>query len=524
VLVIAGVDSDELAGEVAALVTDLADGTVEVRQSIVDDAVGEPLRDRTVALFNRGLPGFAVDPGGALHLSLLRSCTGWPSGIWIDPPKRTAPDGSAFQLMHWSHTFEYAFASGPGDWRAQRMVARAASYNRPLHAVTAGEGTGTLPATARLLQVGPADQVMLTTVKAAGNPLARGNLAPADPAAGITVRCYETTGSPVRVRVAMPSGSTTSSAPPGLAASPASPGLAGSSGLAASPRLAGGHRTDLLEQPIEPAATVDGGIEADLDGAGILTLTATPASAAPPRAGEPAREPVQPVHTRYWLHNKGPAPLGNQPVGVFLTPERLVTSGDPVGVTVTVSSELVDAPVTARVEFAVPEGWSVEPPDREVRLAPGGFSIFDATVRPAPDAAPGGHFVAARIVHDGQSCQDVTTVQVSGGPVGGLDVSFAAEAVTVAAGDRTIVPVRLTNTTQGEISGELQAVSPYGTWDLVRPTAQGFSVPPGETAEVGIELAPPEHAAPGTWWLLARIGWYGRVAYSPAIAITVVRP
>lgn len=498
VLVIAGVDSDELAGEVAALVTDLADGTVEVRQSIVDDAVSEPLRDRTVALFNRGLPGFAVDPGGALHLSLLRSCTGWPSGIWIDPPKRTAPDGSAFQLMHWSHTFDYAFASGPGDWRAQRMVARAAGYNRPLHAVTSN-GPGTLPATARLLEVGPADQVMLTTVKAAGNPLARGNAATADPAAGITVRCYETTGSPARLRVAMP---------PTLTAS----------------GLSGGQRTDLLEQPVEPTVTVNGGIEADLNGSDILTLTATPTSAAPARAAEPAREPVQPVHTRYWLHNKGPAPLGNQPLGVFLSPERLATSGEPVGVSVTVSSELIDVPVTARVEFAVPEGWSVEPPDREVRLAPGGFSIFDATVRPAPDAAPGGHFLAARIVHDGQSYEDVTTVQISDAPVGGLDVAFAAEAVTVAAGDRTTVPVRLTNTAQAEISGELQAVSPYGTWDLVHPRAQGFSVPPGETVEVGIELAPPRHAAPGTWWLLTKIGWYGRVAYSPAIPIKVVRP
>jgi alpha-mannosidase len=287
--------------------------------------------------------------------------------------------------------------------------------------------------------------------------------------------------------------------------------------------LTGGHRTDLLEQPVEPAATVDGGIEADLDGSDILTLTATPTNAAPSRGGEPAREPVQPVHTRYWLHNKGPAPLGNQPVGVFLSPERLVTSGDPVGVSVTVSSELVDAPATARVEFAVPEGWRVEPPDREVRLAPGGFSIFDATVRPAPDAAPGGHFVAARIVHGGQSYQDVITVQISDEPVGGLDVAFATEAVTVSAGDRTTIPVRLTNTAQGEISGELQAVSPYGTWDLVHPGTQGFSVPPGKTVEVGIELAPPPQAAPGTWWLLAKIGWYGRVTYSPTIPIKVVR-
>ena len=71
-------------------------------------------------------------------------------------------------------------------------------------------------------------------------PRARGSAATADPADGITVRCYETTGSPARVRVTLPPGSATS----------------------AEPGLTDGHRTDLLEQPLEPAASVNGGIEA----------------------------------------------------------------------------------------------------------------------------------------------------------------------------------------------------------------------------------------------------------------------
>ena len=68
-------------------------------------------------MLNRGVPGFAVDTEGTLHTSLMRSCTGWPSGMWIDPPRRTAPDGSNFQLQHWTHTFDYALVSGDGDWR-----------------------------------------------------------------------------------------------------------------------------------------------------------------------------------------------------------------------------------------------------------------------------------------------------------------------------------------------------------------------------------------------------------------------
>ena len=71
-----------------------------------------------MALLNRGTPGGVVTPDGTLHMSLMRSCSGWPSRIWIDGDPRTAPDGSSFAWQHWSHTFEYALASGPGDWRA----------------------------------------------------------------------------------------------------------------------------------------------------------------------------------------------------------------------------------------------------------------------------------------------------------------------------------------------------------------------------------------------------------------------
>ena len=108
-VLVVGADGD-VAAAVAALVEDLADAEIVVDQ----DAAGEvaDFESRTVAVINRGVPGFAVDTDGTLHTSLLRSCTGWPSGTWIDPPRRTAPDGSNFQLQHWTHAFDYAVASG----------------------------------------------------------------------------------------------------------------------------------------------------------------------------------------------------------------------------------------------------------------------------------------------------------------------------------------------------------------------------------------------------------------------------
>ena len=96
---------------------------------------------RTVALLNRGIPSFAVDSDGTLHTSLMRSCTGWPSGTWIDPPRRTAPDGSNFQLQHWTHTFDYALVSGDGDWRRAGIPARSAEFSRPLLSVVRGDAS-----------------------------------------------------------------------------------------------------------------------------------------------------------------------------------------------------------------------------------------------------------------------------------------------------------------------------------------------------------------------------------------------
>src|SRR5262249_1280737 len=66
---------------------------------------------------------------GTLHMSLMRSCSAWPSGIWIDGDCRTAPDGSSFAWQHWSHTFEYALAAGAGDWRAAGFSPAAEDYN-----------------------------------------------------------------------------------------------------------------------------------------------------------------------------------------------------------------------------------------------------------------------------------------------------------------------------------------------------------------------------------------------------------
>ncbi|HTU06688.1 MAG TPA: glycoside hydrolase family 38 C-terminal domain-containing protein, partial [Trebonia sp.] len=261
----------------------LADGAV------LGDA---PLADGTVALFNKGTPSGVVTPDGTLWMSLLRACSSWPSGVWIDGERRTAPDGSSFAWEHWSHTFSYALATTGEGWRAAEFNAGAEDYNHDLTAVVTdgppeAEAADGEPAIALSVP-----NVTVAALKPHGNPLAAGRPGTPPAARAVTLRLRETDGDTSLVQV-----------------------RGGALG-----GITAGWRTSILEETEEsPLAVEDGAAVVGIGPFETVTLvlrlgpaaqprpTATAASAAPP-------EPVQPVHARYWLHGKGPAPAGNVPV------------------------------------------------------------------------------------------------------------------------------------------------------------------------------------------------------------------
>ncbi|CAN3979081.1 NEW3 domain-containing protein [Kitasatospora purpeofusca] len=496
----------------AALAADLADARITAHCPAAPPAA-EQLTDHTVALLTYGLPGFAVDTTGALHLSLLRSCTGWPSGVWIDPPRRSLPDGASFQLQHWTHDFHYALVGGPGDWRDQELPSQGQEFNHPLYAraVPAGQ-SGPLPATLSWLRVEPARRVLLGALKPAGNPIAHGSATEAR-AHLLTVRLVESTGL----------GSTVA--------------LGGALGLVDL------RHADLLERPTGP---VDG--ELALPGSAFATLLARPGVAADP-AGPvlgAAAEPAQPVHARYWLHNRGPAPLGYLPVSVGASPGLLRTAGEPVTLSVVLSSQLQDAAVEGTATVHPPEGWTAGPTARPYRLAPGGHLRFPVFLTPPADAGPGLYFAAVRVAHDGQEVEDVVTVAVgelpellpvpgeapedwtaaqgtaaAEGRDTGLGVAVLADTVRLVPGERGVLALRLTNRTRGEIRGELQLVSPWGSWEAVAAPVRGFTLAAGAESVEEFALAAPAATDPGAYWALAKVMWFGRCQYAPTVAVVV---
>jgi hypothetical protein len=555
-----------------------------------------PLAEGAVALFNRGTPGGVVTPDGTLWMSLFRACSGWPSGVWIDGDRRTAPDGSSFAWQHWSHTHRYALASTRHlrDWRGAGFNAAAEDYNHDfVTAVGRSADPGTLPASVEILDM-PAikgisllegtafvkdgdatgaayrlarmSHVALSALKPRGNPLAGG--LPSSPdgreASGREADGGETGGREVTVRLRETDGR---------------PGVAGL-------RIAGGieaaWRTDLLEESAGEPLAVDGGtalvpVQPFETVTVAVRLAAAPAAA--PSTGTPstgtaaasgggtAPEPAQPVFTRYWLHGKGPAPAGNVPVAVHFSPTRVTlrapavdAEGTPAGGPAGPDSAAVDLTVacgpsgaSGTVELVVPDGLTATVQDAapvpgallRYDLPPGEFAAWQVTVSARDSAPDGRYFVTARITDGlGQALEDAVLVTIgeAGEPDPDLapeelffrlqsDVTALADEVELEAltpplrlapGAAGSLEVRVASRLASELRGEVQLISPVGTWRAAGPWTQPVTAEPGGTATVRFDVTIPATAAPG-WesWLLVKLMYFGRVRYSEAVPLTV---
>lgn len=496
VLVIDGADEKRLNAEIDSVAADLDDAEIAVKQRAALGA--QHFESRTVALLNRGVPSFAVDSEGTLHTALLRSCTGWPSGTWIDEPRRTAPDGSNFQLQHWTHHFDYALACGDGDWRHAEIPNRSAQFSHPLHPVFPDRRRGNLALTGSLLSVEPAGTVHVGTFKAAGNPLTAGRADPVDPGE-VALRLVETTGAATRVSV----GSTL--------------------GKLGALRLA-----DLLETPQARERTIE------LHGYQIATVLARlkmPKAFDGPAALGPDAEVAQPLYARYWLHNRGPAPLGGLPAVAHLHPQRVTADpGGELTLRLTAASDCTDAELHGVVALAGPDGWSVTPAELPFTLGSGEHREADVVLAIPADAEPGQYPIRAqlRITADSvpsawrQTVEDVTIVEVGAGQ--DADLIYLVDGpdeIALGAGETARLVVTIGSNAASDLSAEAHLISPWGTWEWVGPASLGAVLPARGTVEFCFDVSPPAWLEPGQWWALVRVGCAGRLVYSPAAKVTV---
>ena len=524
---------------IAELIDDLSDAAIEVPVPVGLASTAEPAEDYSIAVVNRGTSGFVVDSESALSVNLMRACSGFPSQYWIEGERRTAPDGSSFAWQHWSHTFGLSIVAGPGDWRESAFSRVGQDVNHPVRArhvertdgsesafprvgqdlddpvrarhvertdgsdgsdgsesALSPEDPHPLPAELSLVSVAPAD-VLLTTAKAAGNPLASGSAV--DEAGDLSFRIYDSTG------------------------------FAKTATLRVHGGIESAHRTDLLESALsEPnsgaALTLldSSSATVDLSPADVATVLVRPVSRYVPGSSRPlARiaEPVQPVFARYWLHDQGPAPIGNLPVSAHISVAESALS-------ITVSCSGREA--IGVVALVVPEGISVADVDLSYKLVPGEHAEFFVPF--TTSGAAGRYIVAARIHDDaGQVLEDTAEIRVGDTADGELvDVLTDWSPVRLSPGQSAELPVRLTNRAASEIRGEVALISPYGTWigdgDVtVTPRVQPFSLEPGGSTTLTFTARAEAGARAGAhWWALARVACHGRLQYLPSTGIEVV--
>jgi alpha-mannosidase len=497
VLVIASRDDGDLEPAIAGVTDDLVDAEIVVSQQAPSGL--QPFEPFTVALLNRGVPSFAVETDGTLHTALMRSCTGWPSGIWIDEPRRTAPDGSNFQLQHWTHVFDYALVCGAGDWRHAEIPGRSASFANPLLAATSSGPVGGLPATGSLLQIDPAGAVQLGALKAAGNPLAQGSAHPVDPGR-VALRLVETRGGHTDVVVRSPLGT-----------------------------LSQLQTADLLEQARRRSSLTE--LHGYQIGTALAHLELPRLFDGADAALAPDAENCQPLYARYWLHNRGPAPLGGLPAVAHLHPHRLTAAaGDDVVLRLTAASDSCDAPLAGSVRLVLPHGWSANPAELPFTLGPGEHLEADVTLKMPGGVDPGPYPVRAQLHVTGadvppawrQVVEDVCMISVGGVDDGELMHLVDGPAdVELAAGESARLAVTLRSGACADLSLEAHLISPWGTWEWIGPATAGAVLPARGTVELGFDVAPPPWAEPGQWWALVRVGCAGRLVYSPAAKVTV---
>ena len=495
VLIIAGRDSPTLRDEIASVAHDLDDAEIVVTQRA--PLAAGPSGSRTVALLNRGVPSFAVDSEGTLHTSLMRSCTGWPSGVWSTHDRRSAPDGSNFQQQHWTHTFDYALIADDGDWRQARIPARSAEFSRPLLAVAA-EGSGDLPPTGSLLRFEAGSAVELDVLKAAGNPTAGGSARPVDSAA-VTLRLVESHGASTEVTVRSDLGV-----------------------------VSGLERANLLEELPRPVDTLE------LHGYDIATVLAH--LDIPRRDGcgvtvlAPDAESAQPLYARYWLHNRGPAPLGGLPAVAHLHPHRLdAAAGGTVALRLTAASDCTDTTLSGHVHLIAPPGWAVTPAELPFELAPGGFLEADLTISVPLGLEPGVYPVRAQLAVDSddvpaawrQTVEDVCLVTIGeGAPL--LRIVHGVNDIEVTAGSAGRVSLTVGTEAGANLAVEAHVISPWGTWDWIAPAAVGAVLPASGSVELAFDVTPPPWAEPGEWWALIRVACAGELLYTPAVRVRVL--
>jgi hypothetical protein len=105
------------------------------------------------------------------------------------------------------------------------------------------------------------------------------------------------------------------------------------------------------------------------------------------------------------------------------------------------------------------------------------------------------------------------------------DITVTGRGLPLAPGAAGAIEVTVTSHAASAIRGEIQLISPYGTWSFLPGWDVGFAAGPGAEVTVSFPVRAPADARPGQrWWVLAKVMYCGRARYSAPVEIMVTDP
>lgn len=507
-LVIAANDDANLNKAVDELLAPLASGAMQLELS--DEAIADddtlkntpPRDDYGVALINAGTPAASLENPDTLTLFLTHTAP-FPG---VNLPFEFTPE-------HKTHVFRYSLQPHSGTWRAARTVRAAADFNNPLIAIETDSHAGRLPAANSFFSI-ENPNVVLSTLKLSGNPHASFNAPEESTTSDLIARFYDTEGRDSEASFEIFDGFQSMRAVDLLERESVDDATAASSASNVAAMMKRDGKATFTKR-IAPFA-----IETvKLVSSKKFNSNANPSTATDDNR-EDGKEIVQPVFSRYWMHNAGVAPLGNDAVKILLRPVEQQDSFTAFAyddkynqggtTTIPLRVQIVNNRRERRARgiarLSVPSDWRIVPAEIAYDVAPDSYMTRDIIVTAFPvkqgdawERASG--IVKARLLHDGQEFQDVLEI---GKP------SLLAWTVEQAT-NQIIVKVR--NPHRYQIEGAVSLIAPLETWAdgyATRETAPretGFAVPP--RSEIVLRFPANDASA----WTIARLAYNGHVEY-----------
>ncbi len=453
----------------------------------IDSAQNFVLDDYGVALLNNGTLLNSVEKDNTIVHFLFHTAA-WGNTPW---GKDRLP--FFFVPEYRIQRFFYSLYPHSGDVRQAQTVQKGWEYNNPLLAVKTGIHAGSLPAKKAFIETGN-NEVILTSLKPADNPVATLNAGEVDITKGLVLRGYEANGFSRKETFTL------------------------------NFPFSSAERANLMEEPEEKLEISGQNFSLTFGANSIETilLKARPSSTLKGKILGKEHESIQPIFTRFWAHNVGAAPLGYEPVAVTL--HGPVESGIHIGqggVTlanfkVGLVNNYLNRHLKGKIVFQTAKPWRTVPDSLDVELPPGGQLLEEITLDLGPRIQRKKGLVRAIFTDGEETCEDILEV-------GG---TFLPEWQTEKEGKNVRVFVK--NPYPDVLNGAVELITPMETWpkELVGnyslvgifPRVWGFNLQPGESQTLLFE-ASRELGQEGTsdkdLWIFAKLMCNGHVDYIP---------